>query len=608
MNGKLKKLISLFAGMMLLVSCGDVNGGKADAAKQDVNLSELEQKYPAAYKNEGEVVPVDTLKVAVVSGSPYKGIFNGFLYSSGIDNAFMQYTMNGAFPTNPDFTLVLDSDETPIKVTVNPEEKTVTYKINPNFKWSNGDPVTTKDIVKTYEIFANQDYIVSSKSLRFSKNRKAIVGIEEYNEGKADKISGLEVIDDSTMKIHLKEVTPSTYWGGNFAGELINAKQFEGIPMDKIAESDALRKNPLSYGPYVIKQIIQGEKVVFEANPYYYKGEPKIKRIEMEVLPSSQQVAAMKAGKYDIIFGASNDVFPEVEKLDNINIVTKKASYMNYIAFKLGKWDAEKNEVVTDTNSKMYDINLRKAMAYAIDNDSIAKQFYHGLAMRAPSPIAPIFTQLRNPEVEGFKIDLEKAKKLLEDAGYKDVDGDGIREGKDGKPFKINLAMMSGSEIQEPLSQYYIQQWKSIGLNVELVDGRLLDFNNFYDRLKADDPAIDCFFAAFGYGTDPQQMNLFGKNSQFNKARYTSETFEKALEAQISPEALDEAKRIEIYHNYDKIFMEELPVAPQLNKMEYIVVNKRVKEYDWKYDIDMKEFDWSKIEVTAKEPISDSKN
>ncbi|EFG29302.1 oligopeptide ABC transporter substrate-binding protein [Fusobacterium periodonticum] len=608
MNGKLKKLISLFAGMMLLVSCGDVNGGKADAAKQDVNLNEIEQKYPAAYKNEGEVVPVDTLKVAVVSSSPYKGIFNGFLYSSSIDNDFMQYTMNGAFPTNPDFTLVLDSDETPIKVTVNPEEKTVTYKINPNFKWSNGDSVTTKDIVKTYEIFANQKYIESSSSSRFNKNRKKIVGIQEYNEGKADKIAGLEVIDDSTMKIHLTEITPSVYWGGNFVGEFINAKQFEGVPMDKIIESPALRKSPLSYGPYYIKDIVQGEKVIFEANPYYYKGEPKIKTIEMEILPSSQQVAAIKSGKYDIVFNPELNIFPEIEKLDNINILARKAMYFSYLGFHVGKWDAEKNEVVTDTNSKMYDINLRKAMAYAIDNDSIAKQFYHGLAMRAPSPIAPIFTQLRNPEVEGFKIDLEKAKKLLEDAGYKDVDGDGIREGKDGKPFKINLAMMSGSEIQEPLSQYYIQQWKSIGLNVELVDGRLLDFNNFYDRLKADDPAIDCFFAAFGYGTDPQQMSLFGKNSQFNKARYTSETFEKALEAQISPEALDEAKRIEIYHNYDKIFMEELPVAPQLNKMEYIVVNKRVKEYDWKYDTDMKGFDWSKIEVTAKEPVSDSKN
>ena len=608
MNGKLKKLISLFAGMMLLVSCGDVNGGKADTAKQGVNLNEIEQKYPVAYKNEGEVVPVDTLKVAVVSSSPYKGIFNGFLYSSGIDNEFMQYTMNGAFPTNPDFTLVLDSDETPIKVTVNPEEKTVTYKINPKFKWSNGEPVTTKDIVKTYEIVANQKYIESSSSSRFNKNRKKIVGIQEYNEGKADKISGLEVIDDSTMKIHLTEVTPSVYWGGNFVSEFVNAKQFEGVPMDKIIESPALRKNPLSYGPYYIKDIVQGEKVIFEANPYYYRGEPKIKTIEMEILPPSQQVAAIKSGKYDIVFSPELNIFPEIENLDNINILARKAMYFSYLGFHVGKWDAEKNEVITDPNSKMYDINLKRAMAYAIDNDSIAKQFYHGLAMRAPSPIAPIFTQLRNPEVDGFKIDIEKAKKILDDAGYKDVDGDGIREGKDGKPFKINLAMMSGSEIQEPLSQYYIQQWKSIGLNVELVDGRLLDFNNFYDRLKADDPAIDCFFAAFGYGTDPQQMSLFGKNSQFNKSRYTSETFEKALEAQISPEALDEAKRIEIYHNYDKIFMEELPVAPQLNKMEYIVVNKRVKEYDWKYDTDMKEFDWSKIEVTAKEPISDSKN
>ena len=608
MNGKLKKLISLFAGMMLLVSCGDVNGGKADAAKQEVNLNEIEQKYPVAYKNEGEVVPVDTLKVAVVSGSPYKGIFNGFLYSSSIDNDFMQYTMNGAFPTNPDFTLVLDSDETPIKVTVNPEEKTVTYKINPKFKWSNGEPVTTKDIVKTYEIVANQKYIESSSSSRFNKNRKKIVGIQEYNEGKADKISGLEVIDDSTMKIHLTEVTPSVYWGGNFVSEFVNAKQFEGVPMDKIIESPALRKNPLSYGPYYIKDIVQGEKVIFEANPYYYRGEPKIKTIEMEILPPSQQVAAIKSGKYDIVFSPELNIFPEIENLDNINILARKAMYFSYLGFHVGKWDAEKNEVITDPNSKMYDINLKRAMAYAIDNDSVAKQFYHGLAMRAPSPIAPIFTQLRNPEVDGFKIDIEKAKKILDDAGYKDVDGDGIREGKDGKPFKINLAMMSGSEIQEPLSQYYIQQWKSIGLNVELVDGRLLDFNNFYDRLKADDPAIDCFFAAFGYGTDPQQMSLFGKNSQFNKSRYTSETFEKALEAQISPEALDEAKRIEIYHNYDKVFMEELPVAPQLNKMEYIVVNKRVKEYDWKYDTDMKEFDWSKIEVTAKEPISDSKN
>ena len=612
MKTKWLKVFGLFTGLLLLASCGDVNGGSKDAGKEKelVDVSAIEKKYPSYFKSDAEAVQVDTLKVAIVSDSPFKGIFNGFLYSDAIDNRFMKYTMNGAFPIDDDLKLILDSDETPIKVTINPEEKTVTYKINPNFKWSNGEPVTTKDIVKTYEIMANQEYITSSKSLRYNKNRKAIVGIEEYNEGKADKISGLEVIDDSTMKIHLKEVTPSTYWGGNFAGELINAKQFEGIPMDKIAESDALRKNPLSYGPYVIKQIIQGEKVVFEANPYYYKGEPKIKRIEMEVLPSSQQVAAMKAGKYDIIFGASNDVFPEVEKLDNINIVTKKASYMNYIAFKLGKWDAEKNEVVTNPNSKMYDINLRKAMAYAIDNDAIGEQFHHGLATTAKSQLSPLFPSLHNPEINGFKQDVEKAKQLLDEAGFKDVDGDGIREGKDGKPVKYTLAMMSGGEIAEPLAQYYIQQWKAIGLDVELLDGRLLDSKNFYNRVNGDDPAIDFCIAGIGFGTDPQQLAIFGKNAKFNISRYISDNLEAALDATVSKDAMNEEYRVKAYKDYEKVFMEEIPAVPILNKLDILVVNKRIKKYDWRPNVDGKPntFKWSMIEVVAPQPIVDSKN
>ena len=608
---KFKKALALISGMLLLASCGGINdGGAKDAQKEAVDVSTVESQYPSYVENEGNPVETSVLKVAVVSDSPFRGIFNGFLYSDSLDGSFMASTMNGAFPIDADLKIILDSDETPIKVSVNPEEKTVTYKINPNFKWSNGEPVTTKDIVKTYEIMANQEYITSSKSLRYNKNRKAIVGIEEYNEGKADKISGLEVIDDSTMKIHLKEMTPSVYWGGNFVPEFVNAKQFEGIPMDKITESDALRKNPLSYGPYVIKEIVQGEKVIFEANPYYYKGEPKIKRLEMEILPPSQQVAAIKAGKYDIVLKVSPEIFPELEKLDNINILTKKAGSMNYIAFKLGKWDDEKNEVVTDPNSKMYDLNLRKAIAYAIDMDAVSKQFYHGLSTPAKSQLSPLFPSLHNPEINGFKQDVEKAKKLLDEAGFKDVDGDGIREGKDGKPVKYTLAMMSGGEIAEPLAQYYIQQWKAIGLDVELLDGRLLDSKNFYNRVNGDDPAIDFCIAGIGFGTDPQQLAIFGKNAKFNISRYISDNLEAALDATVSKEAMNEEYRVKAYKDYEKVFMEEIPAVPILNKLDILVVNKRIKKYDWRPNVDGKPntFKWSMIEVVAPQPIVDSKN
>ena len=608
---KFKKALALISGMLLLASCGGINdGGAKEAKKEAVDVSTVESQYPSYVENEGTPVEATVLKVAVVSDSPFRGIFNGFLYSDSLDGSFMASTMNGAFPIDPDLKIILDSDETPIKVSVNPEEKTVTYKINPNFKWSNGEPVTTKDIVKTYEIMANQEYITSSKSLRYNKNRKAIVGIEEYNEGKADKISGLEVIDDSTMKIHLKEMTPSVYWGGNFVPEFVNAKQFEGIPMDKITESDALRKNPLSYGPYVIKEIVQGEKVIFEANPYYYKGEPKIKRLEMEILPPSQQVAAIKSGKYDIVLKVSPEIFPELEKLDNINILTKKAGSMNYIAFKLGKWDEEKNEVVTDPNSKMYDLNLRKAIAYAIDMDAVSKQFYHGLSTPAKSQLSPLFPSLHNPEINGFKQDVEKAKQLLDEAGFKDVDGDGIREGKDGKPVKYTLAMMSGGEIAEPLAQYYIQQWKAIGLDVELLDGRLLDSKNFYNRVNGDDPAIDFCIAGIGFGTDPQQLAIFGKNAKFNISRYISDNLEAALDATVSKDAMNEEYRVKAYKDYEKVFMEEIPAVPILNKLDILVVNKRIKKYDWRPNVDGKPntFKWSMIEVVAPQPIVDSKN
>ena len=608
---KFRKTLALISGILLLTSCGGINdGGAKDTQKEVVDVSTVESQYPSYVENEGTPVEATVLKVAVVSDSPFRGIFNGFLYSDSLDGSFMASTMNGAFPIDPDLKIILDSDETPIKVSVNPEEKTVTYKINPNFKWSNGEPVTTKDIVKTYEIMANQEYITSSKSLRYNKNRKAIVGIEEYNEGKADKISGLEVIDDSTMKIHLKEMTPSVYWGGNFVPEFVNAKQFEGIPMDKITESDALRKNPLSYGPYVIKEIVQGEKVIFEANPYYYKGEPKIKTLEMEILPPSQQVAAIKSGKYDIVLKVSPEIFPELEKLDNINILTKKAGSMNYIAFKLGKWDEEKNEVVTDPNSKMYDLNLRKAIAYAIDMDAVSKQFYHGLSTPAKSQLSPLFPSLHNPEINGFKQDVEKAKQLLDEAGFKDVDGDGIREGKDGKPVKYTLAMMSGGEIAEPLAQYYMQQWRAIGLDVELLDGRLLDSKNFYNRVNGDDPAIDFCIAGIGFGTDPQQLAIFGKNAKFNISRYISDELEAALDATVSKEAMNEEYRIKAYKDYEKIFMEEIPAVPILNKLDILVVNKRIKKYDWRPNVDGKPntFKWSMIEVVAPQPIVDSKN
>lgn len=607
----LKTLSMGLAVSMLLVACGSpsgggTTGGSTGGEKKDVAAatSAIEQKHPAIIENEGTAVADATLKVGVVSDSPFKGILHPYLYTSGVDNAFLKYTMSGAFPIDSDFKLILDSDETPIKMSIDKEKKEVTLKINPKFKWSNGETVTTKDIVKTYEIVANADYIKTSDSIRFSEDMQIIEGIVDYNKGKADKISGLEVIDDSTMKIHLTKINPGVLWGGPFISEFVNAKQFEGVAMNKVVESDALRKNPLSYGPYVIKSVVPGEKIVFEANPYYFRGEAKVKKLEMEILPPSQQVAATKAGKYDIILQSQADSYPQYAELDNIKIATRQDLYESYLGFKLGKWDKDKGEVVTNPEAKMADPKLRQAMAYAIDNDSIGEKFFNGLRFTAAGPIAPIFKSLYNPSIPNFKYDLEKAKALLDEAGFKDTNGDGLREDKKGQPLKINFAMMSGSEISEPLSQYYLQQWKEIGLDVALVDGRLLEFNNFYERVETDDPAIDCYSAAWGLASDPNPSGFYGKSSNANYPRYTSEKIQTILDKISSEDALDPAKMKEFYDEFQQVAFEEVPFIPFLNRVDFLPVNKRVKNYDFTWDT---KFDWSKIELTAAEPIKSTK-
>ena len=607
----LKTLSMGLAVSMLLVACGSpsgggTTGGSTGGEKKDVAAatSAIEQKHPAIIENEGTAVADATLKVGVVSDSPFKGILHPYLYTSGVDNAFLKYTMSGAFPVDSDFKLILDSDETPIKMSIDKEKKEVTLKINPKFKWSNGETVTTKDIVKTYEIVANADYIKTSDSIRFSEDMQIIEGIVDYNKGKADKISGLEVIDDSTMKIHLTKINPGVLWGGPFISEFVNAKAFEGIAMNKVVESDALRKNPLSYGPYVIKSVVPGEKIVFEANPHYFRGEAKVKKLEMEILPPSQQVAATKAGKYDIILQSQADSYPQYAELDNIKIASRQDLYESYLGFKLGKWDKEKNEVVTNPEAKMADPKLRQAMAYAIDNDSIGEKFYNCLRFTAAGPIAPVFKSLYNPTIPNFKYDLDKAKALLDEAGFKDTNGDGIREDKKGQPLKINFAMMSGSEISEPLSQYYLQQWKQIGLDVALVDGRLIEFNNFYERIENDDPAIDCYSAAWGLASDPNPSGFYGKNTNSNYPRYTSEKLQSILEKIESEEAMDPTKMKAFYDEFQQIAFEEVPFIPFLNKVDFIPINNRVKNYDFAYDT---EFTWGDIELTAAEPVKSTK-
>ena len=588
---KLSKIVALcLATSFLFTACGNSNN------KSKTNQEEKKEvgvQDNLVIENEGTPVENATLKIAYVSDSPFTGIFHYAYATNSSDLEILTYCAGGTFKVDENFKLINGGGA---DLEFKPEEKKVIITINEKYTWNDGTPVTSADFLEYYKIVAHKDYT----GIRFDDDIRNVVGIDEYHNGKAKDISGFKTLSDKKFEINFKTFNPGILWGGGIPYEPVPSHKLKDIPVKEQEAHDITRKNPLSPGPYYIKEIIPGQQVVFEANPYYYKGQPKVKTVVWKVVPSAQIVAALQAGEYDITVALNADLYNKVKDLKNIKVGVQDDLSYTYIGFKLGKWDKEKGEVVTDPNAKMADVKLRKAMAYAIDNNLVGTKFYEGLRRNATQLMIPAFKEYYDESLKGYTLDLEKAKQLLDEAGYKDVNGDGIREDKNGQPFKINFASMSGGATAEPIAQYYMQQWKSIGLDVQLTNGRLIEINSFYEKVQADDPEIDVYQAAWGTGSNPNPTAFYGRNAAFNFPRYATPELDAILAKINSVEAVDKDYRSKAYKEFANYMFENVPVVPTLFRKSIVAVNNRVKKWDITPG---SVFTVKDVELTAPEPI-----
>ncbi|MGL5440087.1 MAG: ABC transporter substrate-binding protein [Filifactoraceae bacterium] len=591
MKRKLSKVISVaLAGTLLLAGCSGQKSTGSDSGATN--------ELPIIAENNDPAIEGGVLKVGLVTDSPFKGVFSSVLYEGNDDAAIMQPTMWGTFMGDEDFKI---RNGGPVEFIPNEKDKTVTLKISEKYKWSDGTPVTANDFLYAYKIIGHKDYT----GVRYDSDYQNVVGIKDYHEGKSKEISGIETPDAQTVIIHFEKFGPNILWGAGVPYEPVSYNQLKDIPVKDLESADAIRKNPLSPGPYQIVNIVPGEKIQFKANEFFWNGKPKIPEVIMEVVSSDTIAEALKAGKYDLVTTMASSRYNEVKELTNCTVLGRDELGYSYMGFKLGKFDEAKGEVITDPNAKMSDVNLRKAMGYALDNNAIGEKFYFGLRRNATSLIPPVFKNFHHENENAISFDMDKAKKLLDDGGYKDVDNDGLRENPKGEKLKINLATMAGGgDLADTLAQYYLQQWKEIGLDVQLTTGRPIEFNAFYDKVQADDPEIDVWVAAWGTGTNPEPSGFYGRKAAYNFSRFASPELDQILADISSDKALDDNFRNEAYKKFEDYMVENVPVIPLNFRKEITVVNKRVKNFDWSYSTkDTKFSSWGDLELTAAEPI-----
>lgn len=519
--------------------------------------------------NEGEAIEGGTITYGLVSDTPFEGVLNYNFYSGNPDFRVLQWFDEALLTWDQNYVYTNDGAAT---YEISDDGRTFTFTIRDNVNWQDGQPVTAEDWEFAHEVIGHKDY----DGPRYGSDFTNIEGMVEYHEGKADKISGIKVLSEKKLQITYLQSTPSLLTGSIWTYPL--AKHIFGdMEVGKMLSSPEVREKPIGFGPFKVESIIPGESVVFRKNSDYWRGEPHLDKVVLKVINPTTIVQQLKSGGVDLVDSFPIEQFPDNANMSNVEYLGIIDRAYTYIGFKLGKWDEANKVVVPDPNAKMADVNLRRAMWYAVDNDQVGKRFYHGLRWNATTLIPPSHPEFHDASNPGIPYDVEKANQILDEAGYK-KNGE-FRTNPDGSELVINFISMTGGDIAEPLARYYVQSWNAIGLNVQL---DMVEFNTFYDRVGSngkDDPKVDVYQGAWSVGIDVDPTGLYGRDALFNFPRYASEENDRLLAEGVSEKAFDVATRQAIYKEWQQFMIEEIPVFPTLYRSQIVPVNKRILNY-----------------------------
>ncbi|MBP1970702.1 peptide/nickel transport system substrate-binding protein [Virgibacillus natechei] len=540
--------------------------------------------------NEGEAIDGGTLNFGLVSDTVFEGTLNWNFYQGAPDAEVIEWFDESLLTIDENYNYTNDGAAT---FEADEDANTITFTIRDDVNWHDGEPVTAEDWAFSYEVIGDPEYT----GIRYGADFTVIEGMEEYNSGDADEISGIEIIDDKSMEITYKQLNPSLLAGGAWPYAMPK-HVFEDIPVAEMEEAPEVRENPIGMGPFKVDTITPGESVTYTKNEDYWRGEPNLDGVTLQVVNPNVVVQSLETGEVDMVDSFPTDQYPENAEMSNIEYLGGVDNAYTYIGFKLGEWDDDAGEVVMDDSKKMADVDLRRAMWHAVDNDAVGEQFYNGLRWNATTLIAPSHPDYHDDSIEAPTYDPDTANQILDEAGYEDVTDDGFRETPDGDELVINFASMSGGDTAEPIAQYYIQSWEDIGINVQLLDGRLIEFNAFYDMVEEDDPEIDIYQGAWSVGSDVNPSGLYGPNAMFNYSRYTSEENEALLEEGVSEDSFDIEHRQSVYSEWQELMVEDVPVFPTVYRAELVPVNNRVHNFSIETGTDVYRSD---IAVTEEE-------
>lgn len=385
----------------------------------------------------------------------------------------------------------------------------VTWKLRPNIRWHDGEPLTSEDIRFTVDAIHSPDW-----------NPESTDGF--------DRIESVEVVDELTVRLHYREVY-AAYENQFFRG-LLPRHLLEGRDIETAVDYN---RNPLGTGPYRVKEWRTGEYILLERVPDYWRGSeyPHIRQIMFRFLSNENtRIQALRAGEANLVGPLPWDRVPEVEQIDGIRLARTPANSYEHLMLNQSQVEAFK------------DVRVRRAIGYAIDRETIVQAILHGLTPVVDTPIQPV-SWAHNPDAESPPYDPDRARELLAEAGY-----------ADGLAFTIMT--LSGNVVRERVALAIQSQLREVGIDVsiQLFDSATLGsmwFGGEFDTFLSSwtmppDPEITLFFASDRSPPRGRNVNFY-TNPELDPILYESDR------------TIDRERRRELLFEAQMILAEDLP-------------------------------------------------
>ena len=410
---------------------------------------------------------------------------------------------------------------------------TYTFRLREGVQWADGEPFTAEDVRFTWQVLDDPDVAVPSRGLW-------------------DDIEDVEIVDTHEVKIRFPDTNVSFL--GAAATENCFVLPEHRLSGTDIANSD-LNRTSLGTGPFVVEEWQSGSFIRLSKNPNYWKdGLPKLDQIRVRFIPGTAgQRASLERGETDLQLDLTTADFRFVEDLDNYTV--EQTPIHAWWMF----WLNNEDPILQDRE-------VRQALAYAVDK-SLITETVMGDIVRPQSAALPPSHWAHNPDVKQYAFNPERARELLENAGWTLGSG-GVRT-KDGERLSVEILNIAGQAERRQVIQIVQSQWREVGAEVAI---REIDAANFPPTMADGDYQV-----AYGWFSE-KQAPVFNLWLGTNWQRYANDEAFELLEQ--VPETIDRDQRKDLIQRFQAIVAEDVPILPLAPRAVLNAVNDRLQGYD----------------------------